>query len=519
MCHFRAVTRFFNDLPPESGRFFLFFSDERCNFVPKIKTFEHMEKSDILIGRKKEIETLQLITESREAEFVVVYGRRRVGKTFLVNHFFQDQYAFKATGLAKKDKRKQLSNFAESLNLYGDGQKYAKPKTWFEAFSMLRHLLEKKVTDGKKKIVFIDELPWMDTRGSNLVSALEHFWNDWANTQGSLVLIICGSATSWMTKKILKNRGGLHNRVTQKVYLHPFRLAECKAYLEDRGIVMDEKDIAECYMVMGGIPYYLKNLRRGRSLAQNIDEMFFLDKGRLDGEFDALYASLFDKSENYIKVVEALSGKKKGLTREEILKATKLKDNGHFSTILKDLIDCEFIRQYKGYGKTARMSIFQLIDPFTLFYFNFIKPNGTSEKAFWQFQIGTRKHDTWAGLAFEQLCLNHHSQIEQKLGITGVQTKVFSWRTSADAEEHAQIDLIIQRADNIVNLCEMKFYDGTYAMTKKDRSDIERRVRAFKNGNKVKGAVHPVLVTTFGLRQNEYSSIFQAVVTLDDLFQ
>jgi AAA+ ATPase superfamily predicted ATPase len=250
------------------------------------------QKQDILIGRDAEKKHLESIVQSKEAEFVVVYGRRRVGKTFLVNTFFSDNYAFKLTGLAKKSKREQLANFAVSLNRYGGGTKYKKPRTWYEAFNMLRTLLEQVHVKGKR-VVFIDELPWMDSRGSNLVSALEHFWNDWAVTQNEIILIVCGSATSWITKKILKNRGGLHNRVTQRIYIRPFTLAECKEYLKSRDIIMADKDIAECYMIMGGIPFYLKNVRRGASLSQNVDEMFFADKGRLDDEFNASYTSLF----------------------------------------------------------------------------------------------------------------------------------------------------------------------------------------------------------------------------------
>ena len=473
--------------------------------------------SDLLVGRKDEIKHLEAIMESKEAEFVVVYGRRRVGKTFLVNTFFNDNYAFKLTGLAKKGKRDQLANFTATLNRYGNGRKFTKPRTWYEAFEKLRELLEAK--RGKtKRVVFIDELPWIDSRGSNLISALEHFWNDWAVTQRDIVLVLCGSATSWITRKILKNRGGLHNRVTQKLYIRPFTLAECKEYIRNRGLDMEEKEIAECYMIMGGIPYYLKNLRRGASLSQNVDEMFFAEKGRLDDEFDALYNSLFEKSENYIKVVEALSTKNKGLTREEILQVTKLEMNGHFSKILQDLIDCDFVRCYKGYGNKTRMGIYQLVDPFTLFYYKFIQKFGHSDKPFWQYQIGTRQHDTWAGLAFEQLCLNHHRQIEKSLGISGIITQVYSWTTPPGAEEKAQIDLIIQRADKVINVCEMKFYDGIFKMKAKDYEDMERRIRAFREARNIRRAIHPALVTTYGLTHNKYSHLFQNVVTLKDLF-
>ena len=474
------------------------------------------KNTDILVGRKGEINRLKSIMDSNEAEFVVVYGRRRVGKTFLVNTFFKDNYTFKLTGLAKKSKSEQLSNFAAALNRYGN-KKYTKPRTWFEAFESLRTLLENTETVGKR-IVFIDELPWIDTKGSNLVSALEHFWNDWAATQNDIVLIVCGSATSWITRKILKNRGGLHNRVTQKIFVRPFTLAESKEYLTSRGIALEDKDIAECYMIMGGIPFYLKHLRRGASLAQNIDEMFFLERCSLDGEFDALYASLFDNAENYIKIVEALSTKNKGLTRDEIIKSAALENNGHLTEILQNLTDCDFVRCYKGFGNKVKQSIYQLIDPFTLFYYKFIKKNGGTGKAFWQFQQGTHQHSVWAGLAFEQLCLNHHHQIERALGISGVMTNCFSWISPTDAGEKVQIDLIISRADNVIDICEMKFYDDDFAVNKAEYENLQRRQRVFKKYSDVKGTVHIVLVTSYGLKQNSYSPVFQNVVTLEDLF-
>lgn len=473
----------------------------------------------ILIGRKEQLRQFDRIMTSKESEFVTVYGRRRIGKTFLVNSYFDNKFAFKVTGLAKKAKRDQLANFFESLKRYGETVHSRKPRTWAEAFERLRSLLElSKTKNSSKRVVFIDELPWMDSRGSNLITALEHFWNDWACVERDVVLIVCGSATSWLTTKILKNKGGLHNRVTEKVYLHPFTLSECKEYITSNGLLMDDKSIAECYMIMGGVPYYLKQLKKGRSLAQNIDEMFFMKKGSLDGEFDALYASLFEQSDKYINVIKALSSKNKGLTRQEILDATGIDAGGHFSTILKNLVDCDFVRCYKGYNKKTKSSLYQLIDSFSLFYFKFIHKYGTFDKPFWQYQIGTRTHDTWAGLAFEQLCLNHYKSIEKKLGISGIITNVFSWISSGKADECAQIDLVIKRSDRVINICEMKYYDGEYVMDKKDKIDFERRVRIFKAENKIKVPVHPVLVTTYGLKSNVYSGIFQNTITLEDLF-
>lgn len=477
-----------------------------------------MDKDDKLIGRQREIEDLDQILSYDEAAFIVVYGRRRVGKTFLVNRYFKDKFTFKCTGISKKGKDDQLQNFANSLNRYSNGESYPTPKTWYEAFGFLRSLLERKKTKGKK-VVFIDELPWMDTRGSNLVPALENFWNDWGCTIDNLVLIVCGSATSWITKKILKNHGGLHNRADHRLYIHPFTLGEVRKYLRSRGIVMGEKEIAECYMIMGGVPFYLKQIQRGKSLAQNIDEIFFRKNGRLEGEYDELYASLYNSPAPYLKVVEALGTKNKGLTKEEIIRATGLQDNGHLKDVLDNLDRCDIIRRYSNYGMRTKGSIYQLTDPFTLFHLRFISKISKSDKDVWVHQLDSARHRTWSGLAFEELCLLHHAQIERRLQIAGMQTEVYAWHSPSDAEEQAQIDLIIKRRDKVVNICEMKFYEDKYTFKKKDAEELRRRIRIFKETCGIKQAVHPILVTTYGLNQNEHSSAIQNVVTIEDLFQ
>lgn len=474
-----------------------------------------------IVGRNKEIAELEHITSSGVAEFAVVYGRRRVGKTFLVNEFYENDFTFKVTGLAKKDKKLQLKNFADALTQYGNAA-YPVPSTWVEAFSSLRFLLENKKSEGRQ-VVFIDELPWMDTQKSNLLPALEHFWNDWGCTQSNLLLIVCGSATSWITKKLIRNKGGLHNRLTRKIYVRPFNLYETKEYFKYRKLDISDKDILECYMIMGGIPYYLSMLERGKSLAQNIDEMFFRRKGKLDGEFENLYASLFDNSEQYIKVVTALSKKNKGLSREEIIKATALSDGGALSEVLSDLDNCDLIRRYQGFGKDERGALYQLTDFYTFFYFKFIKKYGTSEKPFWAYQINTPVHNAWSGYAFEQLCLYHYNQIEKSLGINGILTKAAAWTAKPDDSQTpplkgAQIDLIISRSDHIVNVCEMKFTDEEFSMTARYREEINNKILRFRRDCKIRYPIHPVLVTTYGLKHNEHSDIFQNVVVQKDLF-
>ncbi|MBQ4406878.1 MAG: ATP-binding protein [Bacteroidales bacterium] len=466
-----------------------------------------------LIGRKSQTAELDEIMKSDAPEFVVIFGRRRIGKTYLINQYYDDKFTFKHTGLASKDKNEQLKNFGESLRRYGSSL-CPDPKDWMEAFALLRTLLENKKSKGKK-VVFIDELPYMSTPKSNLITALEHFWNDYGNTQNNLVLIICGSATSWIVKNIIKNKGGLHNRITRRIYLHPFTVSECKEFFDYKNIIIGDKDILECYMIMGGVPYYLSLMQRGKSLAQNVDQMFFKRQGKLYGEFDELYSSLFDESSTYIKVIEAIGQKNKGLSRKEIIKATGLPDGGTLTKILNDLDNCDFIRKYQSLNNKERNSIYQLTDFYSLFYLKFIKKYGTTDKEFWTLQLGTTIHNAWAGYAFEQFCLQHVNCIEKALGISGVQTRVSCWQ-SQKSENGAQIDLVISRADGIVNVCEMKFWNTKFTINKKYHAELMNKIETFRTETKCRQPIHLVMVTTYGIVQNEYSSIAQCEVTMDD---
>lgn len=474
----------------------------------------------MLIGRINEQHILRNLLQKEESQFCAVYGRRRVGKTYLIRETFNYQFAFQHTGFAKMPLKKQLAGFRDSLQV-ASGRKYRTPRTWFEAF----HLLEEMLAERKerKKVVFLDELSWMDTPRSNFISALEHFWNSWATArrEKDIVLIVCGSSTSWITKKIFHNRGGLHNRLTERIHLAPFSLAECELYANVAGLNMSRKDIAEAYMMMGGVPYYWSLLDRQYSLAQNTDMLFFSNDGKLKNEFNDLYASLFENAEPYMAIVETLGKKKKGMTRLELEKALDEKSSGTFSKRLEDLEMSGFIRSYVCLGKKERNTLYQLIDPLTLFYFHFMKDKQKTDKHFWTKNINSTIHNTWAGLAFEQLCLWHIPQIKQALGISGIASNVYSWAYQPKNEEDqgAQIDLLIDRGDHVINLCEMKFSEAEFSMTKKEEERLRNRKNIFTEITKSRKAIHYTLVTTYGLKRNTHTSIIQQVITLKDLFK
>lgn len=472
----------------------------------------------MIIGRKKECGTLWGLLEKKDSQFCAVYGRRRVGKTYLIREAFNYQFTFQHTGVAKGDLRNQLVAFRDSLRNAGLSQ-CPVPKTWFEAFDKLKLLIDS--APAGKKVIFIDELPWMDTPKSKMVSALEHFWNGWATArpQKDIVLIVCGSATSWITKKLLKNKDGLRGRITEKIKVAPFTLSECEQYASAAGLSMVRKDVLEMYMILGGIPYYWSFLRRGLSVAQNVDELFFSENAKLRDEFGALYQVLFNRPEKFIKVIEALNGKKAGLSRQEILAKTGIEDGGTFKAILEDLEECGFIRHYTSFGKKEKDAIYQLIDNYTLFYYHCILKDRFADENYWSHTYLTSEHNTWARLAFERVCLQHIPQIKKELGISGILSNVASWRAS-QTETHAgaQIDLLIDRGDNVVTVCEMKYSKDIFVIDASYAKALESKLSVFRTVSGTRKALHLALITTFGVSHNKYRNLVQNDLTMDCLF-
>ena len=469
---------------------------------------------DRVIGRREQKEKLDAYISGDRSEFVVVYGRRRVGKTFLLREYLKGKLDFQMTGLANATSKEQLVNFHAAIQKQSRVP-VAFANTWFEAFQQLIDLLEK--SNSKRKIIFIDELPWLDTPRSGFLSAFEHFWNDWASARHDVLLLVCGSATSWITKKLLNNKGGLHNRVTRRMSISPFTLKESEEYLLSKNIVFNRYQLVESYMIFGGVPYYLSLLEKGKSLAQNVDKLFFSENAELRNEFDNLYASLFKNHENYVKVVEALAKKSIGLTRDEILKQTKLSDGGGASRILQELEECKFIRKYNAFDKKTKDGLYQLTDFYSLFYYKIIQKNEYKDVSFWSSSIDSGQHRAWSGYAFEQVCLAHIDQIKNKLGISGMQCKTASWR-SKTANNGAQIDLLIERKDQIINLCEMKYSTEEFLIDKNYDLQLRNKVGAFRQETKTRKAVHLTLITTYGIKQNEYAGMIQSEVKMDDLF-
>ena len=479
-----------------------------------------------MIGREKETGRLHDLYNSNNAELVAVYGRRRVGKTYLINETFKDKMTFHHAGLspAELDKqngrsplKKQLRHFYNSLILQGM-ERSKIPDNWLDAFLMLELFLESK-GNGERQVVFLDEIPWLDTPKSGFLTAFEGFWNTWGCNRNNLMVVVCGSATSWISDNLINNYGGLYNRVTCEIKLEPFVLRECEEFNRSKGVRMSRYDITQAYMITGGIPYYLNYYQKGLSLAQNVDSMFFVSNAVLKNEYDRLFSSIFVNSEMMKQIVDSLNKRNSGLTRSEISDMTGISKGGTLSYALKALEVSNFIIKYEPYGISKREDYYKLIDPFCIFYNKFVKGRNVLDQSFWQQNVASQSVVSWRGIAFENVCFNHIPQIKEALGISGVSTKQSLWSKRKDDTDGIQIDLIIERKDNVVNMCEMKFYADEFSTDSNYYRTIAKRRGMLEELISQHMVVHSTLVTTYGLKYNEYSGAFDNCITLDDLFR
>lgn len=468
----------------------------------------------IIIGRIQEQEMLAEMEATQATDMLAITGRRRVGKTWLIKTFFESRMHFEFSGVLNASTTSQLQSFAKALEKHSK-EKQAIPTTWMDAFEQLgKHL--SRIKKNKKLIVFIDELPWLDSHKSGFLNGLEWFWNNWAYGK-NILLIICGSAASWMNSKIINNRGGLHNRVTKRIHLQPFTLTETEAFLKHRSISLSHYDIVQLYMALGGIPHYLKEVKKGQSVAQNINRICFEKNGLLVNEFENLYHSLFDNAKQHISIIQALASKQKGLSRTELLTASKLKDGGTFSKMLQELEQSNFISTSYPFGKIKKEALYRLTDEFSLFYLRFIYKK---KNVNWQQLSNTPAYKTWSGYAFENLCIKHITKIKSALGIAAVYTEESSFfYKGSNHNPGTQIDLLIDRNDNVINICEAKFYDKPFALDKKYVSDLRETMRIFQERTKTKKTLFLTFITSFGLAPNMHSTGFvQQEITMEKLF-
>ena len=473
-----------------------------------------------IIGREQEKEKLGRILQSEQAEFLALYGRRRVGKTFLIRQFYKKELVFDFSGTKEGVKEQQLLNFfGEYLARTKREKETSVPTSWHEAFAYLANYLSDLPQSSTKHVVFLDEMPWLDTPKSDFISALEFFWNQHVSKMDNVLLIACGSASSWIRKNLINARGGLYNRITQRIKLMPFNLYETEVFFQNFGINLPKYQILELYMVMGGIPFYLKEVKRGKSATQIIDEICFSEQGLLREEYNQLYYSLFRNAEQHVAVIEALAARPQGLTRNDIVNDIKINESP-LSKTLEELIECDFVSTFEPLFNKKKDTIYKLTDLYSLFYLKFMQTNKGARNKVWEQLSKQSTYTAWSGYAFENICMMHIAQIKSALGISGVYTKHSSWKFKGDdVLPGAQIDMIIDRADQIVHLCEAKFTKENYAIDGDYSARLRLRKTIFKQATQTKKAVFTTLLTTYPALQNKY--YFEEIdseITMDKLF-
>jgi len=469
-----------------------------------------------IIGRIREQAELKRYFNSGKPEFIAVTGRRRIGKTYLVKELFSEDITFYFSGSLGKNitNAYQLRRFDNTIAEFGGKAKPAS-SNWAEAFSKLRQLL--KTPRETRQVIFIDELPWLDAQKSDFLPALDYFWNTFASARADIMLIVCGSAASWMVRNLFENKGGLHNRVTGRIWLAPFSLAESEAFFNEIGVVMNRYQIAESLMVFGGVPYYLNMFEKGLGPTQNMDKLLFAENAPLKNEFNEVYRSLFRSGDRHMRIVSALSKTKAGLTRDELIKVTDIPGGGNLTRSLNELEQCGFVEKYSDFTKPKNNAYYRLIDPFTLYWLKYVKDNRTKDEYYWTNLIDDGGRRAWSGYAFELLCMRHLIQIKQKLGISGISTEVFAWR-SKESSPGAQIDMLISRRDGIINLCEMKYSLHPITLNANDDQALQHKRTAFLAETGTRKAIHITMVTAYGLTGKGYQASVQSEVTLNDLF-
>lgn len=471
----------------------------------------------VIIGRAEEQAIMKDAYESPRPEFVAVTGRRRVGKTYLIRNFFGGKIDFSFSGILNGGYQLQLQNFWASLNeQLPQKREMAEPQNWMEAFRLLAKCLQAK-RRSKRMVVFIDELPWLDTHKSNFLSSLEWFWNAWAS-QHNVLLIVCGSATAWIINNLINHQGGLHNRITKRLHLSPFSLHETRAFLRHNQIALSDYQTLLLYMALGGVPFYLKEVRKGESALQAVDRICFRKGGLLNNEFDNLYKALFKNSEHHEKIIQALATKMKGLTRPELLELTGLSDGGTFTSLLSELEWCDFITSMRPFGKAKKETLYRLHDEYSLFFLKFMR---NKKNVNWQQMATTQSWKAWSGFSFENICLKHIDQIKAALGISGIYSESSGFsHPGMEDQPGIQVDLLIDRRDEVINLCEAKFYDKPFALTKAQAQALQRKVGLFQTYSKTTKTLFPTLISPYALTPNMHSiGLVQQSATMDDLFK
>lgn len=485
-----------------------------------------------LFGREREIALLDTVYGSGSAEFVAIYGRRRIGKTYLIREYFEDRNTvyFEFTGQKDAALTLQLNDFRETLEkiLYS-GKPIPRLDSWKSAFKTLAEALRatQKIQKAERAVVILDELPWMATPKSGLISALDHIWNTQLSTMPEVILVVCGSAASWMIDHLIHAKGGLHNRITRRIRLMPFTLPEAIGFLKSRNIKLSLRATAELYMAIGGVPYYLNQIDKRLSASQNIAALCFSENGVLRTEFTSLFRALFGESDIYEKIVRILARRRGGVSRTDLLTALKAESGGSINRKLGELEEAGFIARITPYDKRKKNALYRIIDPYVYFYLAWIEkaPNGifvNQGEAYWLEKSRTPSFQAWAGYTFENLCLTHAPSIQRALKLDHIPCETGSWNyipPKGHGDEGAQIDLLFDRADDTISLCEIKFNAEAFSIEKTYAKALQRKLDVFQTHTETRKTLQLVLITFNSFKRNIWSEdLIDVALDATDIF-
>lgn len=472
------------------------------------------------IGRTHELKLLRELTfkGGSSSRLTVLYGRRRVGKTRLVEESFKDLPLLKFEGLEGQSTAAQQREFLRCLAEISGKQEYRLIRTtqWTDLLILLADFISDRYK-GRPVVVFLDEFQWLAAGRTKLVSSLKYVWDNHLKKMKNLHLILCGSICSFLVNKIIHSRA-LYGRIDLELHLEPLTLPEITALFHPRRSL---REVVELYMAVGGVPQYLERIDPAQSVRLNLERLCFSRGGYLVDEFDRIFVSHFGTNQHFRKILSVLA-KKAFASREQLQKACHLASGGRITEYLDDLELAGFIESYRPVDKPEATKIrrFRIADPYLLFYFQFIHPsirkiNRTGSKAFFKNYVPDNRYDVWRGYAFESICIKHSQLISEILGFGAVQFESGSWFSRSSNAEVSQIDLVFLRADKVVTICEIKFRERKIG--KGVISEVERKCKAFPNP---KGwTIETVLITasppTKDLANERY---FNRILLLEDLF-
>lgn len=482
-----------------------------------------------ILARRNEISILDEFLKSDKAEFLAIYGRRRVGKTFLIKSHFQEQNCifFSVTGIEKGTFLQQREVCCKQIsNTFYDGIPIETPKAWLKVFELL-HTAITRIAKNKKVVIFFDEFPWLAKPRTNLLQALEYFWNQYWSIDKRVKLIVCGSLSSWIIRNIINNTGGLYNRVTYRLKLEPLNLYETKTFLDAKGIKLANSQILSIYMVMGGIPLYLDQIKKGMSANQVVDRVCFSKNGLLVDEQKELFKSLFSNSEIYYNLTKEIAKYRYGIAKNMISKNLGIAQGGRLEERLRELEEAGFIISFLPYGHNEKGKYYRVVDEYTMFYFKWIEPQlnsisgFTKANGYWLEQSKSSSFKAWCGYAFESVCYRHIAQIRRKLNLMP-SALPYGWKfvpKQKSDDNGAQIDLLFDRNDNAITICEIKCTEEPFVIDKQYAEKLNKKIAIFEEKTKTNKQIFLALISVNSVKSTIYSEeMLSGLVVLDDLF-